>query len=459
MIRLWKLILFFGGAVTLPIISSAQENESTKALVVPMGRSVGINKWVAVEGRNVRLRKALSVLADDTAESLAKLLGERSEVEGMRSVLVVMSERGKGNSSRGVRPYVQPLDGGQFLIGMHVDTRGEIDRALFGKGLIEALIYERSLRGKRVLDEGQGVSVPQWLVTGLSEAIVWEKDQSNRRIYSLLRDRPELFSIAEALKTNGRQLSEFDDTKRSFYQASSCALVMSMLRQKGGADGLRKLLSEVALFEGEWEELFRKYFPGMNEGEKGVEKLWSLQVANMAVAKLSESLSIQETEERLRKLLYFNEFDENGVGSQVPLSDFSKLKDLTIEQRVACLTGTRAELVQLSYRCFQTYRPILLEYNLLTRDLIQGKDDKVALTLEKLEKERSLILTASERTRDYLDWYQISQAREVKGDFRGYMKLKERLIMEREKRKDPVIDKYLDEVQDFFTPLEVNKDK
>lgn len=225
---------------------------------------------------------------------------------------------------------------------------------------------------------------------------------------------------------------------------------MSMLQQNGGKESMRKMLSEVALFEGESAELLRKYFPGMNTGAKGLQKVWNLQVADMAAPKLSETLDIKETEKRLSEVLFFSQFDVNGVGRQVPLTEFGVLKDLDLQQRINSLAATRADLVQLSYRSFPSYRPFLMEYSLLTADLIKGKDEGMADRLANMEEQRILMLTSYERTRDYLDWYQISQAHEVKGDFSGYMRLKERLAMEREERKDPVIDTYLDQVQGVF---------
>ena len=79
--------------------------------------------------------------------------------------------------------------------------------------------------------------------------------------------------------------------------------------------------------------------------------------------------------------------------------------------------------------------------------MCQGELKNISGRLPLLAGERLKMVIADERVRDYLDWYQITRAHEVTGDFSGYMKLKERLAMEREERKDEVIDPYLDRVQ------------
>lgn len=424
--------------------------EDNKARVVPDEKSISFNSMLIVEGNNDELRKSISGIVNDTAYELYGLLGVKPSREGARKINIRMFEAGSGGGTYKVRPFVIPLEGGNFRIELLVDTRKGVDRDVLQRGLIEVLIYELSLRGINGVEEGREMSVPPWLSYGLLEALRWKAGESDRHVYDVLKEKPDLYSVSEIFRTEGRQVSQFDNARESFFKASSCAFVMSLLRQKNGGQGMFGLMREIALYEGEVEDLLRKHFAGLNTGSMGLQKMWSLQVADMASPKMLDVLSIEETDKRLDDALFITLTGEDKIAQRLDLAEFGKLEDLSLETRLNAVSASRTELMQLSYRCFPSYRPILYAYIKVLEDISQQKTEDVEIRLVNLQEERRLIKLAGERARDYLDWYQITQAREVKGDFSGYMRLKERLSAEREKRKDPVISAYLDDIQKFF---------
>lgn len=431
-------------------VAMAQETEDSKARVVPEEKSISFNRQLVVEGRNDQIRKSISDIVNSTAYDLYKLLGVKPNHENSRQINIRMFEAGNGEGTNKVRPYVIPLAGGSFRIELLVDTRKGVDREVLQRGLIEVLVYELSLRGTNEIDEEREISVPPWLTYGLLEAMKWQANESDRNVYEVLKEKPDLYSISDVFKTDGRQVRQFDNARESFFKASSCAFVMSLLRQQDGGRGIVGMMREIALYDGEIEDLLRKHFAGLNTGSMGLQKMWSLQVADMASPRMLDVFSIEETDKRLELALFLTLTGEDKVANRLPVTEFEQIKDKSPETRLNAVSASRTELVQLSYRCFPSYRPILYAYIKVLEDISLQKFEDIEIRLVNLQEERRLIKLAGERTRDYLDWYQLTQAQEVKGDFSGYMKLKERLSVEREQRKDPVMDKYLDEMQKFF---------
>ncbi|HEX5789708.1 MAG TPA: hypothetical protein VFY13_01085, partial [Luteolibacter sp.] len=106
-------------------------------------------------------------------------------------------------------------------------------------------------------------------------------------------------------------------------------------------------------------------------------------------------------------------------------------------------------LVHLSYRCFPSYRPLLLEYQKLLIRLGQGQNDAVQRSLEELDQARQVMAERVKRGRDYLDWFEITRARETSGAFDDYLRLKEELKERGNTRKD-AMSKYLDRMDELF---------
>jgi hypothetical protein len=66
------------------------------------------------------------------------------------------------------------------------------------------------------------------------------------------------------------------------------------------------------------------------------------------------------------------------------------------------------------------------------------------------------MVARSARARDYLDWFEITRARETSGAFDDYLRLKERLKSNPLRRKDKVSD-YLDRMDRLFYREEEKK--
>ncbi|MFC4995314.1 hypothetical protein [Rubritalea tangerina] len=401
---------------------------------------------VVVKGDNNKMRMAIASIANRMGKELHLLLKEPEAYQGDRILFIDMYEDGKARGRLKVRPSVTPFEN-DLVIRLLVDTRSKVDRAILAHGILDVYLYRRGLEGVKNLADGQEAVVPPWLSYGLIEAIAWKKDSSRRRVFEHLLSNPEVFPLDKVLSSNGREVRAFDATNESFYRAGSCALVLALIRQDGGEEAMQAFLSEVVLFEGEIDILLRKHFPDLSIGANALKKVWSLQVAEMAAPKMVETFSIADSDKKLVEALTLSIADEGGNARLVPFDQYFLLDELSKSQKIQATEALRQNVVQLSNRCHPVYRPILLEYAKLGMEVSQGNTENVSVRLPVLADERQKMVIADERCRDYLDWYQITRAYEVRGDFSGYMNLKESLAMEREHKKDTSIDPYLDKVQ------------
>jgi hypothetical protein len=92
----------------------------------------------------------------------------------------------------------------------------------------------------------------------------------------------------------------------------------------------------------------------------------------------------------------------------------------------------------------------LLDYQAVLRAIVRpAKKFDIATKLNELDERRVLMTHRSERARDYLDWFEITRARETSGVFDDYIKLKERLDQGMLQNTDHIT-RYLDQAQKLY---------
>jgi len=315
---------------------------------------------------------------------------------------------------------------------------------------MQAIVMERTLRTNPLINDDSVVDVPGWVSDGLLGALRWKEGQRDRGMYEVLTRKPELFIVDRLFTTKASDLQQMGETMHALYNASATAMIMSLSRQPDGKTHLANLLSEVAVFEGETAELLRKNFPAMNVGEKGLQKLWNLQLAEMAAPRLIDTQTLIVTEEKLRDLLFFSLIDENRIERKVDFNDFSELADIEKEEQSAAILRLGQNLGQLSYRAYPDYQPILAEYGLMLTSISRGETKGMAERIERLEEERKIMYENGIRARDILDWYELSKARDLKGDFTGYQRLLERMKVEKKLSESNEVSTYVNQVEQLM---------
>jgi hypothetical protein len=412
-------------------------------------RVISRTKQFRVTGGEPQDRATISQLAEEAKDELLRLTEERDAWK----VPVTIELHGKSGDPMPPRTVAMKILVSEVGYDLRLDvhlSRG-IEHERFKFATTSALIYERTLRDHPPNASDTPYHVPPWLVDGLREATAWRLDQSDRRLYEALFKTGGLFKIDDVFAINDAGFEEMDAAMRAAFRVSSGALVMALLQQPQGKDGFRSFLTEVASYEGEMPSLLRKHFPELNLSETSLDKWWRLQMADIGARNLAtDILTIARTETALSDALRLNFRTPEGITEQKDLTAWPELAALPEPERVKAVQPAQDALVRLSYRCFPSYRPILAEYQIVLGSIAKNKTMDLPGQLTALAGRRDTMNAKARRAGDYLDWFEITRARETSGAFDDYMRLKDRLKANPRRRNDD-LSKYLDRMDAIFT--------
>jgi len=401
-----------------------------------------------VSGGDGLLRGTVAMMAEDAKDDLLLLTAEKDEWKVPVSIYL-HGKQGDPLPPRSVAMKLLFSEAGYDLrLDVHL-SRG-IETELFKYAATTALLYERALRGRPPGLPETPLRVPPWLVEGLREATAWQQKHSDRRLYEALFKHGGLSKLDDLFALTESQYEELDGAMHAAFRVSSGALVMALLKQPQGRAGFLSFLSESAAFEGEMPTLLRRHFPDLNLSETSLAKWWALQLADMTTPTLTEVLTITETEAALDDALHLNFGSTEDGAQRKPLAAWQELDTLKDAERTESVRLAQDALVHLSYRCFPSYRPMISEYQIALRAIAHNKTKKTASQLAGLLETRHTMLAKAARARDYLDWFEITRARETSGVFEDYLRLKERLTAQPHNREDN-LSKYLDRMNKIFS--------
>jgi len=317
--------------------------------------------------------------------------------------------------------------GSSFILGMRIHLAKGIDNERLERAALTILLYERALRGADPKSYDEVLVIRPWLVEGLIEAGKWRANRADRRLYEGVFKQGGGFTLDELFEVSDKNLARLDSASKLTFRALSGALVMALLEQPHGRGAFRSFCGEAARFSGEMPVLLRKHFPELNLSEKSLAKWWALTLAKLVQPKLTEVLSVQETERDLGDALQFHTRDAEGNAVNRDIAAWETIARLEPEERAEAVKPADEGIIRLSYRCFPSYQPILREYQQILRDLVAGEHGEIAGRVAELSEQRKLRIDRALRARDYLDFIEISQARELSGEFEDYMRLKKEL--------------------------------
>ncbi|KAB2642765.1 MAG: hypothetical protein DVB26_01560 [Verrucomicrobia bacterium] len=393
------------------------------------------------------LRGTVAMMAEDAKGDLLLLTGEKDEWKVPVSI-VLHGKPGDPLPPRSVAMKLLFSEAGDDLrLDVHLG-RG-IEAESFKHATTTILLYERALRGRRPGRPETPLMVAPWLVEGLREASSWQLKSGDRRLYEALFKHGGLFKLDELFTLNESQFEELDGVMHAAFRVSAGSLVMALLKQPQGHQGFLTFLSESAAFDGEMPALLRRHFPELNLSETSLAKWWALQLAEMTTPTLTEVLTIAETEAALDDALHLDVAAAEGGLQRKPLADWRELDALKPAERVEAVRLAQDGLVHLSYRCFPSYRPLIGEYQTALAAIARHKTRKTADQLADLRETRGALMAKASRGRDYLDWFEITRARQTSGVFEDYLRLKQRLAAQPHNRDDS-LSKYLDRMNQIF---------
>jgi hypothetical protein len=442
-----------GQEADVPVAVPVEEPEAPAAIPVaepPVGPAfepnfgdavISESKQFRVRGGPGAARGSVAILADQARAEFLQLTGEANAGFKIPVIIQLVGNPGDPVPPRTVATGIDIGDQG-YELRISIHTGRGLDVDAFQHAVTAALIYERTLANRPPDDDlDTPLLAPPWLVEGLREANRWRLGNGDRRLYDRLFQSGGFFQLDGLLETTEAAHDNLDGASRAAFEASSGALVMALLEQPDGLPAFRKFLGEVALYAGEMPSLLRRHFPELNLSENSMAKWWQLQLAAKGAAKLTESLTIAETEAALDQALILRFRDAEGEMRESSIADWSVLADLDETERFGAIRRAEDALVRLSYRCFPTHRPLLAAYQDVLNKIARNSASpgNVAVLLDELTATRQTLTAKAERGRDYLDWFEITRARETSGAFDDYLRLKADLRENpRTPRHDPI---------------------
>lgn len=411
------------------------------------GVVVSHSEQFKISGGDAATRGTAANLAEETKTELLALTEEKDEWK----VPVFIDLRGKPGDPVPRNGTVLKLffnDTG-YEVRVFVNLSRDLQREPFKRAVMTALIYARGLKDRAKEESEIPLNVPPWFSEGMLEANAWRLKQTDRRLYDALFQHGGLFKLNDLFTLSESEFDSIDAASRAAFRVSSGALVMALLEQPDGKDGIRDFLAELPDFQGEMPALLRKHFPELNLSEDSMEKWWALQLANKGTAPLTEAFSVPVTERLLNETLRIRHKDDQGTLHEIPFSEWKTADEMEMPQRIDSVRQAQDDLIRLSFRCFPSYRMLLLEYQSLITDFAKGETKNLDKSLITLAETRHNMVEKASRARDFLDWFEITRARETSGAFEDYLNLKARLKTRPNTRTDD-LSKYLDRLDPLF---------
>lgn len=408
--------------------------------------STSSSRQFEVRGVDAGLNNAISTKSDQIRQSLYSILKIKDEWKYPISIKL-FGVPGEPSPSRPIQTNITLIDKNPaFSINIHIGKGIKIEE--LEHVIISTLLYEIALRKLDPDSLPEKVLLPPWILYGIEQAILWKSEHSNRNAYAALFERDIIMQPEETLSyTNPEQ--ELDATTMSAYKISCGAMVMCLISQKGGEDGMMRVLNESLLGSDDPLNLIKRNFPLLTLTTNSLHKWWTLQLSSMATPPMTEALSIPETEQRLKEALTLFQYNhQKRISEPVGFSEIDKI--LQSEELKKQLYETSSALVRLSNRCFPAYRPIIVEYSkiILSIQINKYQAEKSKKTLANLVTLRNRLVAVATRGRDYLDWYEFNSNSNLSNTFDSYLNTVQYLRENRKTLNTP-ISSYLKDIEKF----------
>lgn len=436
------------GEMTQADPTRQETKAAEKAMQEPDQHVVSQSRMFSVSGGDSLRMGAIATKADEVRGSVCRLLGFSTEWKYAISIRLI----GQPTDP----PEPNPIRTRISIIGQEPNFQirifpgGGINVERLTNAIIMMSLYERALREMRADSLPDAVNMPEWLVTGVQQAILWRSGKADRRLYQNLFNRAEMLSPEEIVSTENA--ARLDASSRQVYEVSCGVLVMCLANREGGLAQLRELVEEAATEEGTPKDIISAHFHELGVDGNMLDKWWALELAALSQPLATEALTPMETEKRLAEaltVLYYN--PTTRTPEPVSVDNLYALVELPDwrEQMRPCVD----RLMELNLRCFPGYHAILTEYARAIAELLKGASpDEVQNIVGPLRDLRQAYVKTSIRGRDYLDWYEITQLGNTQdsGSFNSYLDAMRVLRKESPGPQTP-LGAYLDDIESLHS--------
>lgn len=400
--------------------------------------SASTSRQFIVYGADVRLRGAMSDLAERTKAGLLQVLGQRDE---WKTPLVINLDFPQANLPELVPTrldFSQTGSGLKLQLNLLVtnDLQGaEVQRELLRSILIEMIYRQRS----DVAAGSHYVAPPDWLVDGLLQlAPGHDTDPAALLLESMVTS--DRITPVEEIVAQKRAL--LDPTSRKMHDAYAMALVQLLLDSADGRHKLAQYLQDLPDAPNDPTADLRRHFPTVLGKASG--RWWSLSVARLSATNRYEILSAAETAKRLNQLTAFTLNDRAGAKHDYDLAQFSAY--LKLPGSRSALQGLSQQLLLLAGSAHPSYRAVVQEYYQLALLLARGKTKGLSRRFIRVVSYRAVVETQGRDMDDYLNWFEATQLRSMSGAFSEILKNATEEEPDPPRRRDP-ISVYLDSIE------------
>lgn len=282
-----------------PLAPQSRTGTAPSAASSKVPSSTSASKQFTIHGADLNARSAFILLCEESATTLGKLLKDDGRFL-LPIVVVLKTPPDISLTGPAVATSISELSYGGFHFQMTVQLRNDFHTEDFTVELVRVLLAERILRNHKSLQTTRQRVLPDWLLTGVSEAMEFRSRARPSLLFSAVFKSGQVYSIDRIIDADPAQL---DAMARGIYEASSCALVLTLLEQPDGPVRFTKFLDALAEDNQSDRDLLKKHFPTLGISKNSLEKWWTLQMAALATPSPLETLSVTETEAMLNKAL------------------------------------------------------------------------------------------------------------------------------------------------------------
>ncbi len=402
-------------------------------------RSVSPSRQFIVYGADVKLRGAVSDLAEATKANLLALLQMR---DGWKTPIVVNLQLAQANLPE-IAPAALRFSQTGFGLKLQLDltVARDVDGSLVERELLRAILLEMIYRKQPDIAPGTPyVQPPDWLLDGVL-ALTPGRDRGPLVEALLLSDK--IMPLEELLRS--RRLSRLDSPARQLYRAYSWAFVQSLVDGTEGPARLAYYIDNLSRASNDPLADLKAQFPVLGGG--GAEKTWHSSVARLSATQSYQLLTFAETERHLDELLCVKISAAGHSTKIVQLGDLSQRKISRAES--AAVAAASQDLLLLAARANPILRPIVQEYQQIAALLANGKQKGLTARLTRLQTGRARLATRMSEIDDYMNWFEATQSKTKSGAFADYLKAAQEQNEARPRRPD-ALSVYLDALEGQF---------
>jgi hypothetical protein len=254
-----------------------------------------------VHGNDLTLRSAFSSRCEEISSELRQFL--KDEREPWTHPIVVMLNSGAAAQKKvktASMSLAQVENRGGFHIQVTVQLRSDFQLSDFRAEILRALLAERVLRGLQELRTQRAELLPDWVYTGLMEALAYRKQARPSALFAAIFKSGKIFGIEEIIEASP---TDMDALSKSIYRVSCCALVLALMDQDQGGTRLDRFLASLAGSSQPERQLLDQAYPSFAASPAALNKWWALQLADLSRPGLSEPLSPVDTLRALEEAL------------------------------------------------------------------------------------------------------------------------------------------------------------